>query len=160
MVKGYSRVQIALHWAIFALIAFQIVASDWMSEAWRAVGNGTVPVVDALVRGHIIGGIAVLLLALWRVGLRLGRGAPEVPPGPPMVQLAGRVTHLALYGLMVLVPVSGMVAWFGGVAAAAEGHVLLKNLMIALILLHVVAALYHQFIVKDGLLNRMRRPQD
>lgn len=160
MVKGYSRVQIALHWAVFLLIAFQIVASDWMSEAWRAVSNGTVPVVGALVWGHIIGGIAVLMLALWRLALRNSRTAPEVPPGPVAIQWLGRITHIALYVLLVLIPMSGIVAWFGGVEAAAEAHELMKNLLIALVVLHVAGALYHQFIVKDGLMDRMRTPQD
>lgn len=160
MPKGSSRAQILLHWAVAALIIFQILTHETMAQAWEVVEDGGVPVVSAMVWAHINAGIAVLLLALWRIGLRLGRGAPDVPPGPALVQWAGKVTHLALYGLMVLLPVSGMVAWFGGVEAAAEGHEVMKNLLLLLILLHVAGALYHQFLVRDGLMARMRKPQD
>ena len=160
MVKGYSRVQILLHWIVAALIIFQIVGHEPMAEAWDAVEDGGVPVMSARVWAHINAGIAVLLLVLWRIGLRLGRGAPEVPAGPAAVQWAGKLTHLALYGLMVLLPVSGIVAWFGEVEAAAEAHELMKNLMLLLILLHVAGALYHQFLLRDGLMDRMRKPLD
>lgn len=160
MVRGYSRVQIALHWAVAVLIIVQLVTSGSIAEAWETVEEGGVPVVSAVVWAHVNAGIAVLLLALWRIGLRLRRGAPAAPAGPAAVQWAGKLAHLALYGLMLLLPISGLAAWFGGVAAAAEAHVVLKNLLLLLILLHVAAALYHQFLVRDGLMDRMRRPLD
>lgn len=160
MVKGYSRVQIILHWVVAGLILFQIIGHEPMAEAWKTVEMGGVPVMSPMVWAHINVGIVILLAALWRIGLRLGRGAPEVPPGPALVQWVGRLTHLALYALIVLVPLSGMAAWFGGIAAAAEGHEVMKNLLLLLVLLHVAGALYHQFLVRDGLMNRMRQPLD
>jgi cytochrome b561 len=160
MVKGYSRVQILLHWVVAALIIFQIVGHEPMADAWGVVETGGTPVMSVMVWGHINAGIAVLLLVLWRIGLRLSRGAPLAPAGPAPIRWAGKITHLALYGLMVLVPLSGMAAWFGGVAAAAEAHEVMKNLILILVLLHVGAALYHQFLVKDGLMDRMRKPLD
>ena len=160
MVQGYSRVQILLHWIVVALIIFQIAGHEPMAEAWEVVKTGGMPVMSVMVWGHVTAGIAVLLLVLWRIGLRLRRGAPEAPAGPALIHWAGKITHLALYGLMVLVPLSGMAAWFGGPVVAAEAHEVMKNLILILVLLHVGAALYHQFLVKDGLMERMRKPLD
>lgn len=159
MVRGYSRVQIALHWAVVLLIIVQLVTSGAMGEVWKTVEEGGEPVVSAMVWGHVNAGIAVLLLALWRIGLRLRRGVPAAPDGPALLQWTGRLAQLALYALLILVPVSGMMAWFGGNLAAAGAHVALKNAILALVLLHVVMALYHQFVRKDGLMDRMSRPE-
>ena len=60
---------------------------------------------------------------------------------------------------MILMPLSGSVAWFGGVEVAAQGHNVLKIVLLALVALHVIGALYHQFILRDGTLARMRRAQ-
>ena len=67
---------------------------------------------------------------------------------------------MALYALMVLMPVSGAVAWFGTVEAAPEVHEAMKPAMLILVLVHVAAALWHQFWLKDGLMLRMKRPLD
>lgn len=55
------------------------------------------------------------------------------------------------------VPVSGMVAWLGGVEAALEGHEPMMTLLMALIVLHVIGALYHHVILRDGTTARMSR---
>ena len=65
------------------------------------------------------------------------------------------MTHWGLYALMILLPVSGSVAWFLGVRDAAEVHEVMKTVMLVLIVLHVVGALYHQLVQKDGLMRRM-----
>ena len=58
---------------------------------------------------------------------------------------------------MFAAPISGLLAWYGGVLSAADVHELFKPLIIILVVLHVAAALWHHFIRKDGLLNRMRK---
>ena len=73
--------------------------------------------------------------------------------------ILAKLTHVGLYAVMILMPVSGYVAWFGGVEAAAKGHNVLKIVLLALVALHVVGALYHQFVLRDGTLARMRRAQ-
>ncbi len=58
---------------------------------------------------------------------------------------------------MIMVPVTGLVAWFGGgIETAADLHELGKPVFIVLIAAHVLAARWHHFWLKDGLLNRMR----
>jgi len=77
----------------------------------------------------------------------------------PASRALAKAAHVGLYALMILMPLSGSMAWFGGVDLAAQGHNVLKIVLLALVALHVLGALYHQFVLKDGLINRMRRAE-
>jgi cytochrome b561 len=155
---GYSRLQIALHWLAALVILQQFVFEDAISGAWRATRQGLAVAFDPMILAHVAGGGLVLLLVLWRLYLRRGAAVPAAVTGGGAQEMVARLTHLGLYALMVLMPVSGAVAWFLGVGLAAEAHEVLKVALLALIALHVAGGLYHQFVLKDGLLNRMRRP--
>ena len=159
--KGYSSTQIRLHWIVGALILFQLIYGEAMGEPWDAVTDGRVPVMSTWVWAHILVGGAVLALVVWRAALRRMRGVPEVPHSDnALMTKAAEWGHLALYALMVLTPISGLVAWYGGVEIAGEVHGWFKPALIVLIAGHAAAALYHQFWLKDGLLLRMQRPLD
>lgn len=158
--KGYSSVQIGLHWLVVILFAAQFLFSDGMEHAWDAYEEGGAAVTGSGTLVHIIPGVLILIAALWRLALRLSRGAPEAPEGPALQRLAGEAVHWGLYAVMIALPLSGMAAWFGGIKAAGEAHQLFKMLAIALVALHVAAALYHQYVVKDGLIRRMMRAED
>lgn len=154
---AYSRTQIALHWAVVLLILFQYVFPDAISAAFGAAMRGTEIAFDPMVPAHIVSGVLVLVFALWRLWLRLSHGVPPLPAGnSALIHKAAHAGHVALYALMILVPLSGMAAWMGGIGAAAGAHLLLKTLLMLLIMGHVAMALYHQFVLKDGLLSRMR----
>ena len=155
----YSRLQIALHWLAFALIAQQYVFHDAISTAWDRVTDGLEAGFDPLVLAHVAGGALVMIFALWRLMLRTRRGVPPAIEASKVQAVLAKLTHVGLYALMILMPLSGSVAWFGGVEAAAQGHNVLKIVLLALVALHVVGALYHQFILRDGTLARMRRAQ-
>ncbi|WP_149140422.1 cytochrome b [Gemmobacter caeruleus] len=160
MPTGYSRSQIVLHWLTALVILWQFVANDAMGAAWRAVRQGNTPAFDPLVLAHVAGGVIVLAFALWRLVLRKTRGAPPPPADEaPALKLAAAATHIGLYLVMILLTVSGGMAWFGGVTSAGEVHEVLTTLLLVLIGLHVVAALWHQFWLRDGLMDRMRRAE-
>ena len=154
---GYTRLQIALHWIAALLIMQQYLFKDAISAAWEATTKGLESNFNALVLAHVAGGALIMLLALWRLSIRVKRGAPAMVGDSALQRGLASLTHVGLYALMILMPVSGSVAWFGGVEAAAQGHNILKIVLLALVALHVVGALYHQFVLKDGLINRMRR---
>ncbi len=156
---GYSRVQIVLHWIVALLIAQQFLFKDAISNAWDAARAGMETSFDPLVAAHIVGGALVMVFALWRLMIKARRGAPAAAGDSAVQRALARVTHAGFYLLMILMPASGAAAWFGGVEAAASVHSLLKVVLLALVALHVVGALYHHFVLKDGLLHRMRRAE-
>lgn len=157
---GYSRSQIVLHWGIALLILFQFLLSDAIGGAFRAAMRGQEAVFDPLVAQHVIGGFVILALVAWRLGLRLTRGAPQPPEKEhPALKLAAHVAHWAFYALMILLPVSGAVAWFGLSGPAAGAHEVLKAVLMALVGLHVAAALFHQFVLKTDIMARMKKAQ-
>ena len=159
--KGYSRVQIILHWVAAALIVLQFVLHEGISDAYDVATQTGVYAFSAPVIGHIAGGALILLLACWRLILRNDRGAPPPPAGEPeMFRKAGHVAHMALYALMIGLPVTGALAWGGQMEAAGEAHEVMKNLFILLVLAHIGAVVVHQRIWKTGLLKRMMRAQD
>lgn len=157
---GYSRLQIRLHWIVAALIVLQYVLHDSISEAWRTLRRGGEVAFDPLIAAHVFGGIAVLLLVLWRLSVRLKRGAPPPPEQEhPLLKTLAHITHWTLYALMILMPITGAVAWFGGAEGAAEVHEVLRVPLLLLTLLHVAAALFHQFVLKTNLMMRMKKPE-
>lgn len=157
---GYNSLQIGLHWLIVILIAINYFVSDGMGRAFfqhMRDSTGASPSGTAAI--HVYLGLAVFFLALFRLAVRLVSGAPEAPhDGPEWMRLAGIATHWALYALIIIVPWLGGYAWYVGVPTAANLHVVLMNLMLILAGLHALAALYHQYVLKDGLLRRMMRP--
>ncbi|MCT4684773.1 MAG: cytochrome b/b6 domain-containing protein [Roseicyclus sp.] len=156
---GYTRTQIRLHWIVVLLIALQYILHETIAEAWESWLDGAEVGFDPLIAQHVLMGGLVAVLVVWRLALRLTHGAPPPPEEEhPALKLAAHATHWAFYALMLLLPVSGGVAWFGGVEAAAEAHEAMKTLLLLLIVLHVAAALVHQFIFKTNLMARMKRP--
>ena len=158
---GYSRVQIRLHWIIALLIVAQVVFGENIGEAYREIMRGNVVAFDPLVMSHVAGGMLIFALGVWRLVLRVRRGVPGPVAGQPRAQvLAAEAVHYVLYAIMIVAPITGGLAWFGGIQQAGEAHEMVKPVIVGLVAVHVLAALYHQFIKKDGLLMRMKQPLD
>lgn len=158
MPSHYSRAQIALHWGIFLLIVVQFLSHEAIADSWDAIEEGGTPAFSALTASHVFLGLLVLALVIWRVVLRLTRGAPPLPAEEPApLKLAAHLTHLALYALILAMPVTGALAWFGGFGDLAEVHEALFTALFILVGLHVVGALYQQFVLKTNILERMKR---
>lgn len=97
----YSTVAIVLHWLIAAAIVFQIVLG------WR-MGGGTDASTYAVFQLHKSIGITILVLSLARLGWRIATPPPPAPPGQPRWEkAASHLTHLAFYGIMIGLPVTG-----------------------------------------------------
>lgn len=155
---GFSRTQIILHWTIAVLILLQFLLSDGMSTAWRAVERGTYTDADFTTGTvlHIVFGVSVLLLAIWRVALRLRHGAPAPDPAEPKaLQMLAAIVQFVLYATLFLMPITGMMAWGGGVIAAGEWHQAVKMVLIVAVTLHVAGALVQHFFWKTDVLKRM-----
>lgn len=160
-VSGYSRMQIRLHWAVVGLVAVQFLFHDGMSHAFRDLLDTGTQTFTLGVVVHIVTGLLILILAFWRIGLRMLHGVPAPDPShSPAQVMVARVTYGLFYLLMVLLPVSGMVAWSQGLALAGNVHSVLRVALFLLIVVHVAAALVGQFVRKDGTMTKMVRPVD
>jgi cytochrome b561 len=171
--ERYSRLAVLLHWVIAAVTIPMLFFGEELVEIEE--GGGTfLPSVHASV------GMAILFLTFLRIALRLGLAPPPLPASMPGWQrkLSG-LTHGLFYLLLIGLPLTGLMASKGmteaplaidmsifGVLTAADlplpalpgasqVHEIGGKIGIALLILHVAAALYHQFWVKDGLLRRM-----
>lgn len=155
--NGYSILQIALHWGVAALILFNYFVSDGMEDALDGmVEAGGSPVANA--GWHVWVGVAVLVLVVLRLIVRRISGAPEAVGNPvSLLTRAAGLGHFLLYALMLAVPVGGALAWFAGVGAAGDLHILAANALMILAGLHAAAALAHHFVFKDNTLVRMLR---
>jgi cytochrome b561 len=158
-ITGYSRSQIALHWGIAALLLVSFFSHEAMKSAFRGFERGLAEATAGLgAQIHVGAGLAILTLVLIRLAVRLRRGVPRVSAAGGAVQAgAARAVHWLLYGLLVLIPASGAVAWFVVQPTAGTAHELLVTGLWLLAGLHSLAALFHHYVLKDGLIGRMLR---
>ena len=157
-VTGYSRIQIVLHWVVAVLIILQFAFHEWISDAWDVIEKGGTADISVLVRAHIIGGILIFLLAAHRLRVRPKTGVPTPPKNEhKMLKMVANLTHWSFYALMFALPISGAAAWFGGIGKAADAHEILRGILLALVALHVLAALAHHFVLKTDVMARMLR---
>lgn len=103
--------------------------------------------------------IIPLMLARLALRLRIGAPTPTVAAGSLAARLALCV-HFAFYAVLIAEGMTGAIAtylWWPMSAA----HVILFDVLLALVSMHVVAALWHQFVRKDAMLRRITfaRPQ-
>ncbi|MBK5947569.1 hypothetical protein CCR83_14210 [Rhodobacter veldkampii DSM 11550] len=156
--QGYSGTQIALHWIVAVLIVMQFGFGDAIATAFDAASKGEEIAFNPMILQHVAGGALILLLGIWRLKLILTRGAPAAPEGgKPAAKILAKASTGMLYLFMLAMPISGSVAWFGGVEAAANMHNLGKIFLMLFVLLHIAGAVYHQVVLKDNLIARMMK---
>jgi cytochrome b561 len=149
---SYARTQIVLHWTIAALVIFQIFFHSGIKRTWFDRMEGTVA-NEPTPNLHIVIGLAIFTLVIWRLWLRFARGVPPLPEDEhPALKALATTVHWLFYLLLVLMPISGIVAWFAGLSLA---HSLFEKALIALVLLHVAGALTQHFWFRSDVLRRM-----
>lgn len=165
----YGAIAVAIHWATAVAVAGLLVSG------FRAAGTIDPVAKEGLLRIHAIVGGTVLLLTLTRIAWWVFADRhPAEPAGTPRLQgLAARAVHLLFYVVLIGMAASGigMLALsgaanilFGGapgplpdfmVYAPRIPHGFGAFFLVALVLTHVAAALYHQYLLRDRLLARM-----
>jgi cytochrome b561 len=170
--KRYHPALVSLHWIVAILIFATVLFAGEEGEGGRALSVGGFPPIGI----HMILGITTLVLLTIRLIVRWLTKHPDwASTGTPFLDLVGKLTHFGLYFFTYSITITGIVMAsqrglfarvFGLGTAAASGfgrrgfsigafHGLSWALLFLLILLHVVAAFYHQFLKKDNLLGRM-----
>jgi cytochrome b561 len=150
---GYSGLQIAMHWLVAILILVAWLSGEGAEEAMETVKKGGV----AGFVPHVAFGLSILTLVVIRILVRLSRGAPAAPGAPGSLTVkAADWGHRLLYLLMIAVPLGGASVFFLGLDVG-EIHGLAANILMLVVLGHALMALYHQYVLKDGLLRRMMK---
>ena len=152
---GYSGVQIALHWLVAILIVVAWFTGGGGEAAMEVVEKGGV----AGFVPHVAIGLSILALVVIRLLVRLGRGAPAAVGEPgSLAAMASDWGHRLIYLMMIAVPLGGVATFFLGLDVG-DVHALAANVLMAVVLGHALMALYHQYVLKDGLLRRMMRAE-
>jgi cytochrome b561 len=172
--QRYGRVAVGLHWLLAVAFLGQLALGWWMTGLPKSPPGLRAGWFNVHKSIGLSIAIVVLLRLAWRITHRIA-----VPHFLPHWQrVAASVTHALLYALMLLIPLSGYlgsafsgypVRYFGLVlpawaAAWPQGKSFMSGLhlaciwtFMALVLLHVVAALWH-WARRDGIAARMRLP--
>jgi len=157
--RGYSALQIVLHWTIAALVILQLLFGESMTTVIDASEEGTkVSAQDQFLgSAHYWVGLAVLGLVLIRLLLRVTSGVPQAAGARGWMSTAASAMHWAFYALLVAMPVTGLLTYFD-IADLGELHAIGKPVFIVFILVHAAAALLHAIVLRDGTLRRMIAP--
>jgi cytochrome b561 len=168
----YNKVARTLHWTIGALVIVNIllgITHDALKDVFPAM-----PLHESI-------GVTVLVLSLLRLYWRITHPAPPLPESvPPWQRTAARSLHWLFYALMIGMPLAGWIFTSAGkwpitifwlfdlpkfpvtkddpiVGILHQAHVVIGWTWGGLLLIHIGAALYHQFMLRDHVLNRMWR---
>lgn len=159
--------------ALHALIGGLVIAQFLAAAAKRIWGKEN-PFSEVLSPFHGDIGLMILFLVVVRICWAIGQRANR--PKPTMNRTAVTAVHSAMYALMLLVPIAGLMISFGagrgidllGLQMIPAGNELtaikdagralhkpLAWLFGALVAGHIGAAYYHRFVRKDGVMERM-----
>lgn len=170
--QRYNPAIVVLHW----LIAILVVVVYGLTYVWDSVPDEDVPFIKDL---HMGLGFTVLVLVIARIVIRLSTASPPAAQsGWPFLDRIGSLAHVLLYVLLLAVTILG-VSYVQSRArgiplgfmeipalltdpvardtsrAIREVHELAANALIALAIVHALAALFHQFVLRDRLMRRM-----
>ena len=173
--RSWGLVARALHW-IIAVMIVGLFATGWLAEN---ESNRDASLI--LLRNHFQFGVILTGLIVMRVLWRLSVRSPEPLPGEPYWrERMAQSVHGLIYVLLIILPVAGYIVLVhkkvdmtvfglftvptlftpsvedqGLWAAAWYVHYFAGWILLGLLGLHIGAALFHQFVLRDGLIRRM-----
>ncbi|MDE2460378.1 MAG: cytochrome b [Gammaproteobacteria bacterium] len=170
--ERYGLIAQLFHWIIVVLVILQFVLG------FTAHGLPISLERLILLARHKSIGITIFVLVVLRLAWRLYSQPPPLPPSShPLSNTAARLSHALMYALLLAMPPVGWllssashltVAWFGlfslpnlvGPDKRLANAMLLTHesmawLLLATVSVHVLAALWHHFLLKDAVLLRM-----
>jgi cytochrome b561 len=168
--ERYGSAAITFHWLMFALVVcvgiLGLLHDSWPDKTSQRFW----------VNIHALMGLALWLLLFARLGWRLRHAPPRAGGGSPLARRLAAAAHVTLYALLFVIPIVGIVTFiyhgrvfdFGlfsidlHVASnravfhpTEEWHGYLAYALFGLAGAHALAALWHQFVLRDSLLTRM-----
>ncbi len=161
-----------MHWLVAGLVLAQLGLGVYAADLPLSLAR-----LQWLSR-HKSLGLAILAVIAFRIAWRSMNRPPALPASIPSLQRrAAQITHWSLYALLVLAPLTGWlhasaaglsVNWFGLFQVPdlisqdrawsellKSAHKICVALLALLIAGHAGAALWHAFVLRDGVLHRM-----
>ena len=168
---GYDVIAQTLHWLVFALVFAQFLIGWAMPEIHRDTPR------EGLVDWHLSVGATLMFVVVLRLVWWFTHPVPLATTMKAWEIRLAKHVHNVLYLLLLAIPLLGWVAagYFGytvhlfgpfTLPALADNimewahevgdvHAVLTNVLIGVVGLHIVGALYHSFIVRDRVMQRM-----
>lgn len=170
-VSRYHPLLVTLHW----VLAFLIIAALTLGFFGLAATPNSDPQKIGVLRVHMAGGMLILVLMGIRFIVRMRTSRPaDATTGYPLLDRIAPISHYGFYVLVLLMAGTGYTTAilaglpaivFGGSGAPLPptfmiyptrvAHGYIATLLVGFIILHMLAAFYHQFVRKDGLFRRM-----
>ena len=170
--RAYDGVAKAFHWLVVAMLLVQYSVALLLGLILPKSAE------DSLVAWHFAMGSSIWVVMLARLAWRLTHTPPPPPPDlSPRLRRLSRVTHWLFYVVLIVLPVLGWAAASGHGArvslagiiplpmlvpkddpfgkAMATVHPVIAISLLAVIALHIAGALYHAFVKRDGVIQRM-----
>ena len=160
-----------LHWLTALLILIQIPLGFYANDLANS------PLKLELFGWHKSFGILILMLAIMRLLWRMAGSIPSLPDASLVQRRLANLGHSLLYGLMLVLPLSGWIMssaanrpinWFWIMELPAltgpdkvlkkiaeEVHEVSVILLLVVLAVHIGAALWHHFKLRDSVLKRM-----
>ncbi len=169
--ERYHPLLVALHWIGGLLILFSLYGGI---AVLREIPNAS-PEKLQMLQGHVFFGLVILVAMILRLIVRATTKKPaRAKTGNALVDGVSVAVNVGLY-LCVFGMVGTGIATLGAAHLFPDvmwdasktlpatfwdfpprtGHYFFSRLLLVLVALHILAALYHQFVLKDGLLGRM-----
>ena len=171
--KDFHIAQKVIHWLMALIIMLDLFVAQKFGDVMELADR-----MESRI-DHSQLGLIVTTLFIIRIALRVRFGAPALPPAMPDWQkTAAHIGHWGLYGLIACLVTTGLLTASNadtaiepfGAFVLSDGmgseaaflqirtiHELVTEALIALIALHIVAALYHGLVKRDGVTGRMMR---
>jgi len=165
----YGGLAVAIHWLIFFAVIALFVAVKYAGSL-----DKTDPMRAMIMDWHKAIGTVVLGVGVLRILWIRIHGAPELVPSPRITEVIARISHGLLYLLLLALPASGlaMVLTAGrGVTLLGippvmaankqlggffhEAHEMIFAATLAVVAIHIIGALWHQYGRHDSTLGRM-----
>jgi cytochrome b561 len=175
----YSTVAIWLHWIIALIVTANLIGGLSFDIFFDSEDPAMKQLGFTIIGLHKSFGLTVIMLTLVRLGWRIANPPPPLPVHMTRIEvIAAKATHHGFYALLLLLPLSGWalvstsklqfpILWFGLFEVPrlpldkafgeffSEGHETLAFVTIALLAVHVLAALKHHYFDRDDILARM-----
>jgi len=170
LVSRYHPALVVLHW----LLALLIIAALALGALVMVKIPNSSPMKLEALRSHMSGGMAILVLMLIRLVIRASSVHPApASAGHPILDWLAWASHRLFYVTVIAMALSGIIMalqtglfdivffehgkippdfWAFPIRSV---HYVLSRVLMTLIAVHIVAALYHTFLLRDGLLGRM-----